>query len=73
MNWLGAVLVIFTAVVLVIYIASAVYTAYQTAGIQPYLLSRLESSFLTIIGPWLPWIIALLIVAALWYTGKKET
>ena len=73
MNWLGAVLVIFTAVVLVIYIASAVYTAYQTAGIQPYLLSRLESSFLTIIGPWLPWIIALLIVAALWYTGRKET
>jgi hypothetical protein len=73
MNWLGAVLVIFTAVVLVIYIASAVYTAYQTAGIQPYLLSRLESAFLTIIGPWLPWIIALLIVAALWYTGRKET
>jgi hypothetical protein len=73
MNWLGAVLVIFTAVVLVIYIASAVYTAYQTASLQPYLLSRLESSFLTIIGPWLPWIIALLIVAALWYTGKKET
>jgi hypothetical protein len=73
MNWLGAVLVIFTAVVLVIYIASAVYTAYQTAGIQPHLLSRLESAFLTIIGPWLPWIIALLIVAALWYTGKKET
>ncbi len=72
MNWLGAVLVIFVAVVLIIYIASAVYTAYQTAGIQPYLLSRLESSFLSTIGPWLPWIIALLIVAALWYTGRKE-
>ncbi len=73
MNWLGAVLVIFAAVVLVIYLASAVYTAYQVAGIQPYLLNRLESSFLAVIGPWLPWIIALLIVAALWYTGKKET
>ncbi len=72
MNWLGAVLVIFTAVVLIIYLASAVYTAYQAAGIQPYLLSQLESSFLSIIGPWLPWIIALLIVAALWYTGRKE-
>ncbi len=72
MNWLGAVLVIFAAVVLVIYLASVIYTAYQAAGIQPYLLSRLESSFLAVIGPWLPWIIALLIVAALWYTGRKE-
>jgi len=73
MNWLGAVLVIFAAAVLIIYIASAVYTAYQAAGIQPYLLSRLESAFLSTIGPWLPWIFALLIVAALWYTGRKET
>jgi hypothetical protein len=73
MNWLGAVLVIFAAAVLVIYLASAVYTAYSAAGIQPYLLSRLEQSFLSVIGPWLPWIVALLIVAALWYTGKKET
>ena len=73
MNWLGAVLVVFVATVLIIYMASAVYTAYQQAGIQPYLLSRLESAFLSIIGPWLPWIVALLIVAALWYTGKKET
>jgi hypothetical protein len=72
-NWLGAVLVIFVAAVLIIYLASAVYTAYQVAGIQPHLMSRLESAFLSIIGPWLPWIFALLIVAALWYTGKKET
>jgi hypothetical protein len=72
MNWLGAVLVVFTAAVLLIYLASAVYTAYSAAGIQPYLLSRLESDFLSIIGPWLPWVFALLIVAALWYTGKKE-
>ncbi len=72
MNWLGAVLVIFIAVMLVIYLASVIYTAYQAAGIQPYLLSRLESSFLAVIGPWLPWIVALLIVAALWYTGRKE-
>jgi hypothetical protein len=56
----------------VIYLASAVYATYQAAGIQPYLLSRLEQSFLSVVGPWLPWIIALLIVSALWYTGKKE-
>jgi hypothetical protein len=72
MNWLGALLALSVAVVLIIYLAVAVYTAYQVAGIQPYLLSRLESDFLSIIGPWLPWMIALLIVAALWYTGKKE-
>jgi uncharacterized membrane protein YkgB len=73
MNWLGAVLVIFTVAILMIYLASAVYTAYQAAGIQPYLLSKLESTFLSVVGPWLPWIFALLIVAALWYTYKKET
>ena len=72
MNWLGAVLIIFTAAVLIIYLASAIYTAYQATGIQPYLLSKLESAFLSVIGPWLPWVFALLIVAALWYTGKKE-
>jgi len=73
MNWLGAVLVIFTVAVLLIYLASAVYTAYQAAGMQPYLLNKLESAFFSVVGPWLPWIFALLIVAALWYTGKKET
>jgi hypothetical protein len=73
MNWLGAVLVIFVAAVLVVYLAVAVYTAYQVAGIQPYVLSRLETDFLSVIGPWLPWMIALLIVAVLWYTGRKET
>ena len=72
MNWLGALLIMSVAAVLIIYLAVAVYTAYQAAGIQPYLLSRLEADFLAVIGPWLPWIVALLIVAALWYTGKKE-
>jgi len=72
MNWLGAVLIIFTAAVLLIYLASAIYTAYNAAGMRPYLLSKLESAFLSVIGPWLPWVFALLIVAALWYTGKKE-
>ena len=73
MNWLGALLIMSVAAVLIIYLAVAVYTAYQAAGIRPYLLSRLEADFLAVVGPWLPWMVATLIVAALWYTGKKET
>ncbi len=73
MNWLGAILVLSVATVLLIYLVTAVYAAYQIAGIQPHLLSRLESDFLTVIGPWLPWMVAMLIVAALWYSGKKES
>jgi hypothetical protein len=72
MKFLAAVLYITAVAIAVIYIASAVYQAYDVAGMQSYMLRKIETALLQFIGPWMPVLIGLLLLAALLYTGRKE-
>ena len=72
MKFLAAVLYITAVTIAMIYIAAAVYQAYDVAGMQSYMLSKIETALLQFIGPWMPVLIGLLLLAALLYTGRKE-
>jgi hypothetical protein len=60
------------AVMLLAQLSAAVYRVYNVTGIRPAVLSQVETSYLGVLGTWLPWVVALLAVAALLYTAFKR-
>jgi heme/copper-type cytochrome/quinol oxidase subunit 2 len=68
---LSIILVVFVTLMIVQMIYN-LYNALEPIGLRPTALDWFQVNYLNIFGPWIPFIIILLIGAAIVYTWYKE-